>query len=59
MNHAPHIVPVTQLRHAHSPGRGYDDRNAPRDTPPRPRSRTEKRRLSNVVYRHLVADAIR
>ena len=26
MNHALHIAAVTQLRHAHSPGRGFYDR---------------------------------
>jgi transposase len=59
MNHAIHIAAVTQLRHRHSPGRAFSDRKTAEGHTPREAIRALKRRLSNVIYRHLVADAAR
>jgi transposase len=59
MNHAIHIAAVTQLRHRHSPGRAFYDRKIADGHVPRDALRALKRRLSNVIYRHLVADAAR
>jgi transposase len=59
LNHAIHITAVTQLRHRHSPGRGYYDRKRSQGQTGREALRSLKRRLSDVIYRHLVADAAR
>ena len=59
MNHALHIAAVTQLRHAHSPGRGYYDRKRAEGHTTKTAIRALKRRISNLVYRHLIADAQR
>ena len=59
MNHALHIAAVTQLRHAHSPGRGFYDRKRAEGHTTKTAIRALKRRISNVVYRHLIADARR
>jgi transposase len=59
MNHALHIAAVTQLRHSHSPGRAFYDRKLAEGHTPKAAIRALKRRLSNVVYRHLVTDAAR
>jgi transposase len=56
LNHALHIVAVTQIRHAHSPGRAYYDRKRVEGKTPREALRALKRRLSDVVWRHLVDD---
>jgi transposase len=56
INHAIHIVAVTQLRHRHSPGRSFYDRKLAEGHTPREALRALKRRLSNVIYRHLVLD---
>ena len=57
MNHALHIAAVTQLRHAHSPGRAFYDRKRDEGHTSKSAIRALKRRLSNTAYRHLVADA--
>ena len=59
MNHALHIAAVTQLRHSHSPGRAFYDRKLSEGHTPKEAIRALKRRLSNVAYRHLIADAAR
>lgn len=59
INHAIHIAAVTQLRHRHSPGRGFYERKLAEGHTPREALRALKRRLSNVIYRHLIADAAR
>ena len=59
MNHALHIAAVTQLRHAHSPGRAFYDRKRAEGHTTEAAIRALKRRISNIVYRHLVADARR
>ena len=59
LNHALHIAAITQIRHPHSPGRHYYDRKLAEGKTPREAIRALKRRLSDVVWRHLVADARR
>jgi len=59
LNHALHCAAITQIRHRHSPGRGYYDRKLAEGHTPREAIRSLKRRLSDVVWRHLVADARR
>ena len=57
LNHTLHCAAITQIRHRHSPGRGYYDRKLAEGHTPREAIRALKRRLSDVVWRHLVADA--
>jgi transposase len=59
LNHALHIAAITQIRHPHSPGRCYYDRKLAEGKTPREAVRALKRRLSDVVWRHLTADARR
>ena len=59
LNHAIHMAAVSQLRHAHSPGRAYYDRKVDQGQSPKMAMRSLKRRINDVVYRHLVADADR
>jgi transposase len=59
LNHALHIAAITQIRYGHSPGRRYYDRKLAEGKTPREAVRALKRRLSDVVWRHLVADARR
>jgi hypothetical protein len=54
-----HIVAITQIRYPHSPGRDYYDRKLAEGHTPREAIRALKRRLSDVVWRHLIADARR
>jgi len=57
LNHALHCAAITQIRHRHSPGRSYYDRKLAEGKTPREAIRALKRRLSDIVWRHLVADA--
>jgi transposase len=59
LNHAIHMAAVTQLRHKHSPGRAYYDRKIAEGQSPRMALRSLKRRISDVIYRHLLEDAER
>jgi transposase len=59
LNHVLHIAAVTQLRHAHSPGRAYYDRKRAEGLTGRAALRSLKRRISDAIYRRLVADAAR
>jgi len=59
LNHALHCAAIVQLRYRHSPGRGYYDRKLAEGKTPREAIRALKRRISDVVWRHLVADAKR
>ena len=59
LNHALHCAAITQIRHRHSPGRGYYERKLAEGKTPREAIRSLKRRLSDIVWRHLVADARR
>jgi transposase len=59
LNHAIHCAAITQIRHRHSPGRGYYERKLAEAKTPREAIRALKRRLSDIVWRHLIADAQR
>jgi transposase len=59
LNHVIHIAAVTQIRHRHSPGRAFYDRKRDEGMTSRAAIRALKRRISNTIYRHLVADAAR
>ena len=59
LNHVIHIAAVTQLRHRHSPGRAYYDTKRTQGLTGRPALRSLKRRISDAIYRRLVADAAR
>jgi len=57
LNHVIYIAAVTQLRHRHSPGRAYYDRKREQGLTGRAALRSLKRRISDVIYRCLIADA--
>jgi transposase len=59
LNHAIHMAAVTQIRHAHSPGRAYFERKLEEKKTSKVALRALKRRISDTVYRRLVADARR
>ena len=59
LNHALHMAAVTQIRFAHSPGRGYYDSKIEAGKTGKTALRALKRRLSDVVYRQLIADTRR
>jgi transposase len=59
LNHALHCAAIVQIRHRHSPGRAYYDRKLAEGKTPREAIRALKRRISDVVWRHLIADARR
>jgi len=56
INHVLHIMAIVQLRHD-TPGRAYYRRKLAAGKTPMEALRALKRRLSDVVYRQLVADA--
>lgn len=56
INHALHMMAVTQIRQPDSPGRGYYERKRLEGKTPKEALRCLKRRLSDVVYWQLVAD---
>ncbi len=57
INHALHIVAVTQLRFPTSAGRAYYERKRLEGKTPKEALRCLKRRLSDVIYRQLLIDA--
>ena len=59
LNHALHIAAITQIRHRHSVGRVFYDRKLAEGHTPREAIRSLKRRLSDIAWRHLVADTQR
>ena len=59
LNHAIHMAAVTQVSHRHSPGRAYYDRKLAEGQTPKEALRSLKRRLSDVIFAHLQADARR
>jgi transposase len=59
LNHALHCAAIVQIRHHHSPGRGYYDRKLAEGKTSREAIRALKRRLGDIVWRHLIADANR
>lgn len=58
LNWAIHVVAVSQLRYD-TPGRAFYDRKVAEGKTTKEAIRALKRRLSDVIYRHLVADARR
>jgi transposase len=57
LNHAIHMAAVTQLQGAHSPGRAYYQRKRAEGKTGKEALRSLKRRISDVIYARLVADA--
>jgi transposase len=57
LNHAIHIAAITQIRHAHSPGRAFFDRKVAEGKTRREAVRALKRRISDAIYRQLLLDA--
>ena len=58
LNHALHLAAICQLRHPGSDGRTYYERRVAEGKTGKEAVRALKRQLSNIAYRHLVADAI-
>jgi transposase len=59
LNHAMHIIAVTQISHRHSPGRGFYDRKLAEGKTPKEALRALKRRISDVVFAQLRAETAR
>lgn len=59
LNHAIHMAAVTQLRFAHSPGRGYYDRKIAEGKTKKEALRALKRRISDALWVAMVTDARR
>ena len=59
LNHAIHMAAVTQVSHRHSPGRAYYQRKLAEGKTPKEALRSLKRRLSDVIFAQLQADARR
>jgi transposase len=57
LNHAIHMAAVTQVSHRHSPGRAYYERKLAEGQTPKEALRSLKRRLSDVIFARLQADA--
>jgi hypothetical protein len=57
INHALHMMAVTQIRYPSTPGRVYYERKRTEGKTPKEALRCLKRRLSDRVYRQLVRDA--
>ena len=57
LNHAIHMIAVTQIRNPDSEGRAYYDRKLAAGKHRREAMRALKRHISDRVYRHLRADA--
>ena len=56
LNHAIHMIAVTQIRNLDSEGRGYYDRKLAAGCTSREAMRALKRKISDRVYKHLQAD---
>lgn len=56
LNHAIHMIAVTQIRNLDSEGRTYYDRKVAEGRTKREAMRSLKRQISDRVYKHLVAD---
>ena len=59
LNHAIHMAAITQIRNRRSPGRAYYERKLAEAKTNKEALRCLKRRISDVVYRQLLADAER
>ncbi len=56
LNHALHLMAITQLRYTNTEGRRFYERKLTEGKTSKEAIRALKRRLSDVVYRHLVTD---
>lgn len=56
LNHAIHLIAISQLRHPDTAGRVFYERKLAEGKTRKEAIRSLKRRLSDVVYRHLIAD---
>ncbi len=56
LNHALHLIAITQLRYPNTEGRIFYERKLEEGKSKKEAIRSLKRRLSDVVYRHLQAD---
>ena len=56
LNHALHLIAITQLRYPNTEGRLFYERKLGEDKTKKEAIRALKRRLSDVVYRHLQTD---
>ena len=56
LNHAIHMVAVSQIRYSDTPGRVYYDKKRAAGKTKKEALRALKRRISDSVYQHLVAD---
>ncbi len=59
LNHAIHMVAITQVRHRHSQGRAYYDKKLAEGKTPKEALRALKRQISNAIFACLQADARR
>jgi transposase len=59
LNHAVHMAAVTQVAHRQSEGRAYYDRKVKEGKTSKEALRCLKRRVSDAIFAHLVADAKR
>jgi hypothetical protein len=59
LNHAIHMVAVTQIRYRHSPGRGYYDKKLAEGKTPKEALRCLKRQISDAIFGCRQADARR
>jgi transposase len=59
LNHAIHMVAVTQIGHRHSEGRTYYDKKLAEGKTPKEALRSLKRQISNAIFACLQADARR
>ncbi len=59
LNHAIHMVAVTQIRHRHSPGRAYYDKKLAEGKTGKEALRCLKRQISDAIFACLQADARR
>jgi len=57
LNHAIHIVAITQVGHRHSQGRAYYDKKLAEGKTPKEALRALKRQVSNAIFGCLQADA--
>ena len=57
LNHAIHMAAITQIRHAHSPGRAYFEKKIAEGKTGKEALRALKRQLSDIIYTRLTADA--
>jgi transposase len=56
LNHAIHMAAVSQIRYPETPGRIYYDKKRSEGKTKKEALRALKRRISDTVYQHLVAD---